>query len=791
LNVLDCNYLFIHGGYLNKAHGVETDGNGANWKPKIKKYIVPVTLLVILTIIVSWIAYQRVLIQVNIGPGWDTFAFLANAMDFAGSGIGYTEMERPPIISLVTAIFFYFGFVTESAIYYVDGIFYLLGVLGLYLFLKLRFSNIESFLGAILFATFPVVLLWLGTGYSDIASIALSIWALYLLSLAVMKDSRFFYIAFFVAMLSFLTRFTSAFIIFPMALYLLISGNYLQNIKKILLGILISILPLIPYLFYNNLKFGSPTFPFSVFLQLTDVSSAQENFAYTTDKLFFINNLSSYISIKGTWESIIFYIIIIFVILGVLLYIYNIFSTKRLKDKVKKKVYTSLGFERSQNKLKFFLTLIFGIFSILGFLFFSYMYVEILFFIFCLVLYFYLRDISKWDLSLDFLFLSWFMSFFIFHSIYGVKVERYFITMAAPLTYFVILGVNQVSNKLSIKFKKINITPFIISTVLILMLLMSSNVYLESMPDKKDYLVADSISASDWMVNNVPNYKDMKITSDLWPVLSWYLKMDVKPMPFFKNPLAFNHELQKHDTDYYLTIRDVNLPSYDKVITFGSITIYKKNPAKFENKPRALYIGKNWQNYIEEVLNFKIYVNHELLSAGRLGTGKSIYLDNYSPQELANYQYIFLYNFKWYNLKNTENLILNHVNNGGTVIIDASGNLEGLYYNLDDTVFLDTMINKETLPSTPKIYISPDLNVDKVSFSTFTSNGGEWNGANYESIGNNKIRPLVTANGKTLIGVQKIGKGRIIWIGYNFVWHAFFYNNTEEQMLIQKLIFDS
>ena len=84
MNVLDCNYLFIHGGYLNKAHEVETNGNGANWKSKIKKYIVPVTLLVILTIIISWIAYQRVLIQVNIGPGWDTFAFLANAMDFAG-----------------------------------------------------------------------------------------------------------------------------------------------------------------------------------------------------------------------------------------------------------------------------------------------------------------------------------------------------------------------------------------------------------------------------------------------------------------------------------------------------------------------------------------------------------------------------------------------------------------------------------------------------------------------------------------------------------------------------------
>ncbi|MDI6644480.1 MAG: glycosyltransferase family 39 protein [Methanobacteriaceae archaeon] len=773
---------------MNKT---QEQANHNSWKSKIKKYIVPVTLLVILTVIVSWIAYQRVLIQINIGPGWDTYAFLANAMEFAGKGFGYAEFERPPLMSVVTSLIFYLGIVNERAIYYVDSLFYIIGVLGLYLFLKLRFSAIESFLGALLFATFPVVLLWLGTGYSDIASISLSILSLYFLSLAVIKDSRFFYLTFLLAMLSFLTRFTSAFIIFPMTLYILISGNYLKNIKKIGLGIFISILAIIPYLYINLMIFGSPFFPFTVFLQLTDVSSAQENFAYTTDKLFFIYNLDSYISLQGTWESIIFFIIILFIILGFLFYLYNIFSTKLLKEKVKNKVYKLLGFERSQNKFKFSLTVIFGILWILGFISLSYMYVEILFFIFCIVSYFYLKDISDRDLRLDFLFFSWFMSFFIFHSIYGVKVERYFITMTPPLTYFIILGVNQVSNKFKIQYKRINISPYIIISIFIFLLLISSNVYLNSLPDKTDYLVADSISAAEWMQNNVSNYKDMEIMSDLWPVLSWYLKMDVKPMPFFKNSLAFNHELQKQNADFYLTIRDVNLPSYKKVIKLGSITIYKKNPAKFQNKPRALYIGKNWQNYIEDVLNFRIYLIHELLSAGRLGTGKSIYLDNYSPQELDKYPYIFIYNFKWHNLKNTENLIFNYVKNGGTVVIDASSNLDGIYYNLDNTIFLDTIISKGTLSSNPNIDISPNLTQEVLSISPFISNGGDWNGANYESIGDNKIEPLMTANGKTIIGIQRIGKGKIIWIGYNFVWHAFFYNNSNEELLIQKSIFGS
>ncbi|MCC7560894.1 MAG: hypothetical protein KO318_10795 [Methanobacterium sp.] len=55
-------------------------------------------------------------------------------------------------------------------------------------------------------------------------------------------------------------------------------------------------------------------------------------------------------------------------------------------------------------------------------------------------------------------------------------------------------------------------------------------------------------------------------------------------------------------------------------------------------------------------------------------------------------------------------------------------------------------------------------------------------------VGENRIEPVGTVNGNTLIGVQKIGKGRIIWIGYNFVWYAFHLENQGEMELIQEVI---
>lgn len=725
-------------------------------------------------------------IQINVGPGWDTFAFLANALEFAGKSIGYAESERPPFLSFLTSLFFRLGYVSETTIFFVDGALFVVGAIGLYLFFKLRFDSIQSFFGSLLFVSFPIVLQWVATGYTDIASVSLSIWALYLTVLAVKKDSRFFYISFPIAMMAFLTRYPAGLIIFPMALYILISGKYLKNFKDMIIGIFAAIAVAAPFLTFFYKKFGDPFFPFVGAFSATAGPAPTEHFAYVPNPFYYLSNLPSYISAKGFLDSWMVYIIAFIVIIGIVIYIFDIATTKMMKSKIKKHVYEALRIERRGTKIKLIIFVVLLAIFVGTFGRISYMASEAVFFVFCYAIYSLLKDLEIKKIDIDLLFLSWFMSYFIFHSLFAVKVDRYFVTMAPAFSYFVVLGVSEISDKLRLKIRNVNLTPWILSIVLVFLVLSSVNVYMHSMSQKKDYIVEDDALASNWLVKYDPNYKDKIIYSDIWPISSWDLEMDVKPMPSFKDPRAFNHELEKYNVDYYFGIRSgMNLTSYNKITQFGTVVVYKKNQTKFEMKPYMLYIGKNWQNYIEDILDFKTFVIYE---GGKYGLGEATYIDGHDLNELKKYPCILLYNFRWHDQKKAENLILDYAKSGGTVVIDASSNLNGIFNNLDDTIFLDTMITRKSLPPYPKVWISPKLGKQNIKFSPFLSEGQTWYGANYEPFGENKIENLVTADGNTLIGVQKVGKGKIIWIGYNFVWHAFILENMQERKLIQGVL---
>ena len=115
------------------------------------------------------------------------------------------------------------GYFSTKIIFVVDGALFVFGVIGLYLLLKVKFNDLESFLGGLLYVSFPIVLLYFGFGFSDLSSVSFSIWAIYFMILAVRKDSRFFYLAFPFAMFAFLTRYNYGLIIFPILLYILIN----------------------------------------------------------------------------------------------------------------------------------------------------------------------------------------------------------------------------------------------------------------------------------------------------------------------------------------------------------------------------------------------------------------------------------------------------------------------------------------------------------------------------------------------------------------------------------------
>lgn len=553
----------------------------------LRKYKLSLFFLVLLVTIVSSITYFRILAQIEIGPISDSFDFLSNALVYAGHGMGYADLLRPPFFGFLISLVFRMGYISTNVVFYMDGLLFILGVIGLFLLLKIRLNDLESFLGSLLYATFPIVITILGVGFSDLASVSITIWAIYFTVLAIKKDSKYFYISFPLLMLAFLTRYNNALLIFPIFLYLLINKDKI-NFKQFFMGIGASILIIVPVLTFFYQKYGSIIYPFINFSSSSAaVTGSAETFAYNPNIFFFVQNFPSSVGLQGI------FIILIILFAGAALCLYK-FTKKDLK--VHKNVKLGLKNRLTQIKMIILLFLVILFMGTFGKIF--YMINEVLFFIIAYLSFDITRNLNIKHFNISLMFLAWFMAFFIFNSIFVMKDLRYFVMMAPPVAYFMILGLSEVSQRIPINFKDKNIvfpTLAVFLTIIMLFSVVSQIPEIVNSNHDKKIINHELKESSQWFISYDPGYKDQNIYSDLGPNYSWYLKTNVKTVPVFKDNQTFangvknetfnqadsnqyNNFLITNNADYYLCLREgLNLTSYTAVKQMGDVTIYKRN----------------------------------------------------------------------------------------------------------------------------------------------------------------------------------------------------------------------
>ena len=561
------------------------DFNNSSPKNFLKNHVNSIIFLLLLTVIVSIITYYRILVQIELGPVYDSFVFLANALVFSGHSIGYSDLLRPPFFSFIISLLFRLGYTSANTIFVVDGILFVFGVIGMFMLLKIRFNDLESFLGGLIYATFPIVLIYLGFGFSDLASVSFSIWAIYFMILAFKKDSRFFYLAFPFFMFAFLTRYNNGLLIFPVFLYILINSDKI-NFKNLIIGIIASFLVLLPVLIFFYEKFGNIIYPLMSFGSTsTAVSISTETASYNPNIFYFLQMLPVYIGLQGK-------LIVLIVALGIVLYL--ILRILRIKDN--KHSFEGLNLKSRNSKIKLVLFIILIIAFLVSFGKTVYMVSEVLFFALAYLFYEITRSMKIKKMDLHVLFFSWFMVFFIFSSIFVIKDDRYFLLMAPPVVYFMILGLSEISNIHKFKIKNNNVIFPVLTIILTLIILFSNATLIPTIrqANNGDLIANQQIEmASQWFVNYDPNYKNQNIYSDLSPNFSWYLNTNVKQIPVFKNNQTFigvnndsftqedsnefNDYLVTNNADYYFCIRNgLNLTSYKPIKQFGNVIIYKR-----------------------------------------------------------------------------------------------------------------------------------------------------------------------------------------------------------------------
>lgn len=426
----------------------------------------------ILTILLIWINTSQEILGTSYR---DVYFYLIEALRFSGYSIGGYEYVNylSPLIPFLTSLLFKLGFVNETSIFAVTGIFYILGVLGFFSLLRLRFRNLMAILGSIIYAGLSINMLWVANGTIDIPSISITILSIYFFVLGIEKNQKYLYLAFPLAVLGFFAKYTAGLAIPLMVLYILSKPNIILNIKKYwkngVLGIFLGFITTIPFLAYfliNNIPFGFLNQAQNIASHTTGsitTATTTSTLKVGNDLFFYFTNMPRFIY---SINEILAYVVIIITLIGIIIGIYK--SAKFLKSRYDDSNRFNNGkFEflnikllniKISNKLLYILFIVNIIIIFLSFLTaskISFVYSELIFFISAFILSYIVNKIinikniaeQEYDkFSFDLLMFAWFFSYLIFFSAHLVKADRYFTTMAPGFVFIFILALNLILN---------------------------------------------------------------------------------------------------------------------------------------------------------------------------------------------------------------------------------------------------------------------------------------------------------------------------------------------------------
>jgi hypothetical protein len=274
-----------------------------------------------------------------------------------------------------------------------------------------------------------------------------------------------------------------------------------------------------------------------------------------------------------------------------------------------------------------------------------------------------------------------------------------------------------------------------------------------------------------------PSAIEKNIYASSWTLASWLLRKTVRPLESGMSDDRTEYELQMYDCEYVLC-EYRELDSYGVITSVGGTYLFGRLEAW--DLPEILYIGRNLENYIGEVLQFDMFVRN----GGQVIREYSVYVDDYSIEDLRAYDAVLLYNFKWHDYDAMQELLGAYASEGGKVVISGSGNMREDAYNLDGRSILGVTVQRKPYIRNPDIEISP-LFTGEYSFSPFASEGATWYGTTYFQMEDGTFNVLASAGNNVLVAEQEYGNGAIYWLGGNIVYHAFVSYDLSERAFVK------
>ncbi len=550
--------------------------------------------LLILTVFSILITYT--LINFNQALGIycsDVFIYLSNSLVFAGYESSILYLYLSPVICILTAILFKLGFLSEASLYLVTGIFCILANIGIYVLLKNKFSSLLSLCGAFLFGSFSLTLLWWANGTLDVPAVALSIWTVIFILLAVDNDSKYYMIAIPLFVLAVFTRYTALFLLPLILLYYLSKHDFFTNLDLLIVDRQEFSRKLKSYIkseeFRNILKSFAIAFMLVVLFSATILAYGSNlsfltqsstfasgskgeviDNAYTTDTFFYLHDFPNFLySDYVSFDNVIpvlngsnpmsFFLIGLFAA-GILLSGYKLINAER----------------KGESKYKYLVWILFVVLLVISILSFKInsLITITLILIDLVILFSYFRKIGidREIYSTDIFMLAWLLVYFIFFTFLNIKVNRYIITVFPAFIYFVIYALNEIldlSGKFEFfEFKKQNLLK-IIPILLIVFCIFSAFTFTSTVHYNEDFnknkVIADYLTEydSDYMSKDVAVFKQRPY--------NWFLRMYT--IPVTDDQLDY---LESSNITYYISDGTFNLSNYTMIYQKEGLYLYER-----------------------------------------------------------------------------------------------------------------------------------------------------------------------------------------------------------------------
>lgn len=564
--------------------------NIKNFLNNNRKDIFYVLILIGLLLIIS---IPRLMTQYNISiANWDTYLYLENGRNFAKMGWGDVPSIAPVLPMIISKFFLMAGHTYTNVIFNIDVVFYILGVVSLYLLFRYKFDYNTALLGSMIYATFTLLYSWVSIGGNDIIGVSGTILTVYLMVVANKYDNRLYLLAFPIAAYSFLSRYTAGVMLFSIIFFIFINKIGKKELKYLIAGALVGILSIVWFLNNFYIKLGT-AFPFLGQFSGTVQNTPVLDSGYLPDVWYYIvhipnylsstvpnNSFNSVVNPMGNIPTVFSYVLILLFIMGILVIIYNILT--RIKQDNK-------AFLTKKNIMILLIILILAVICVVTVNNVSYIMTTVLFTVILILLYYLLDCYNIEFLDYEFMMILLFVSYLVFQSILSTKNDRYFITVLPFIAYFITCSISVLFDFIDKKLKnnKIKVSS-VISLIFIIFLMASSLSFNENIPTDNHY--DDIEEAYIWLKNYDPTINNTTVIySDNWPAIGWYFNIYAhRGVPDVSNSSSIwefskyilSQNKSHYAASYYIDTNSPlkkDYPGLTKIYQEGDVVIYENS----------------------------------------------------------------------------------------------------------------------------------------------------------------------------------------------------------------------